>query len=303
MLKRRTDLAIESRELSQQSAGKTTELEGVKATEEEREGYPVTRVEVLNAAGEEAIGKPVGHYITLDLTALADRAEGAFPRAAQALAAELSALLKDLPSDAPALVVGLGNRAITPDAVGPGAADHTLVTRHLVEQEPGQFSSIFRPVAALAAGVLATTGVESGELVRAVADRIKPSCVIAVDALASRSLKRVCTTVQLSDTGIVPGSGVGNHRQALNRETLGVPVIAVGVPTVVDGATLALDILEEAGKTDLDPAALQGAGGSLMVTPRDIDQRVADMAKVIGYGVNLALQSDLTLEDLEMLLS
>ena len=301
MLQRRTDLALEAREL-QQSAEKTTELEGVKATEQEREGYPVTRVEVLNEAGEKAIGKPVGNYITVDLSALVRREEGAFPRAAKALAAELSSLLKDIPPKAPALVVGLGNRAITPDAVGPGAADHTLVTRHLVEQTPEHFGA-FRSVAALAAGVLGTTGVESGDLVKAVADKIKPACIIAVDALASRSLKRVCTTVQIADTGIIPGSGVGNHRAPLNQRTLGVPVIAVGVPTVVDGATLALDILEEAGKADLDPQALSGAGGDLMVTPRDIDQRSADMAKVIGYGINLALQSGLTVEDVEMFLS
>lgn len=302
MLQRRTDLALEARELSQQTAGTAGELEGVRAVEVTREGYPVTRVEVLNAEGEKAIGKPAGTYVTLDLTALADRAEGAFPRAARALAGELSALLEGVDSNGPALVVGLGNRAITPDAVGPGAADHTMVTRHLVEQAPEHFGS-FRPVAALAAGVLGTTGVESGELVRAVADRIKPACIIAVDALASRSLKRVCTTVQIADTGIVPGSGVGNHRAALNRDSLGVPVIAIGVPTVVDGATLALDILEEAGKTELDPAVLSGAGERLMVTPQDIDQRVADMAKVIGYGIDLALQPGLTVEDVEMFLS
>ena len=301
MLKRRTDLAVEARELTRQGAG-VTELEGVRAREETREGFPVTRVEVLSQAGAEALGKPVGTYVTLDFAALADRAEGVFPRAVRALAAELGLFLKEVPPSAPALVVGLGNRAITPDAVGPKAADHTLVTRHLVEQAPEHFGG-FRPVAALAAGVLGTTGVESGELAGAVAGKVRPGCVIAVDALASRSLHRVCTTVQLSDTGIVPGSGVGNHRYALNRETMGAPVIAIGVPTVVDGATLALDILEEAGRTGLDPAALRGAGGSLMVTPRDIDQRVKDMAKVIGYGVNLALHPDLTLEDVALLLS
>ena len=299
MLQRRTDLAVEARELTRGGAG---ELQGVKVREETREGYPVTRVEVLNETGAKALGKPVGTYITLDLAALARREEDAFPRAARALAAELGLLCKDVPPSAPVLVVGLGNRAITPDAIGPGAADHTLVTRHLVERAPEHFGS-FRPVAALAAGVLGTTGVESGELAGAVAEKVRPACVIAVDALASRSLHRVCTTVQLSDTGIVPGSGVGNHRYALDRETLGVPVIAVGVPTVVDGATLALDILEEAGRTDLDPAALRGIGGDLMVTPRDIDQRVKDMAKVIGYGIDLALHPGLTLEDVELFLS
>ena len=123
------------------------------------------------------------------------------------------------------------------------------------------------------------------------------------NALAARSLDRICATVQLSDTGIVPGSGVGNHRFALNAETLGVPVIAVGVPTVVDGATLALDILEEAGRDDLDPAALRGVGSSFLVTPRDIDQRVKDLAKVIGFGIDLALHPRLSVEDVELFLS
>ena len=218
-----------------------------------------------------------------------------------ALAAELGALL-GLEPGAPALVVGLGNRAITPDNIGPKAADQTMVTRHLVERVPEHFGS-FRPVAALAAGVLGTTGMESGEVVRAVAEQIKPACVVAVDALASRSLRRVCRTIQLSDTGITPGSGVGNARAALNAETLGVPVIAVGVPTVVDAATLTCDVLAEAGKGELNPAALQGAGNGLIVTPKDIDTQVHDLAKVIGYGINLALHTGLTIEDVELFLS
>ena len=194
------------------------------------------------------------------------------------------------------------NRAITPDNIGPSAVGHTLVTRHLVEQVPQHFG-YFRPVAALAAGVLANTGVESSELVRAMVDRIHPACVIAIDALASRSLSRVCSTIQLADTGISPGSGVGNHRAALNQETLGIPVIALGVPTVVDVATLCADVLEEAGRGELEPEVLRGAGGGLMVTPRDIDQSVADLSKVIGYGVNLALQDGLTMEEMELYLS
>ena len=301
MLRRRTDLALEAREIWQESAREEAKIEGVEARESTREGYPVTTVRITNEQGAEALGKPVGNYVTLELAGLKRREEDAFPRAANALAAELRELLH-LKAGESALVVGLGNRAITPDNIGPGAVDHTLVTRHLVEQVPEHFGH-FRPVAALAAGVLAATGVESGELVRSVVDKIKPACVIAIDALASRSLKRVCSTIQLADTGITPGSGVGNHRSALNRETLGVPVIALGVPTVVDVATLCADVLEEAGKGDLEPEALRGAGAGLMVTPRDIDQSAADLAKVIGYGVNLALQPDLTIEDIEMFLS
>lgn len=300
MLQRRTDLALEAKEIWESGVQKSDQLRGVESDQTTREGYPVTTVRITDREGQDALGKPVGTYITLELPGLKRREEDAFPRAVRALAAELKELL---PKDAGSvLVVGLGNRAITPDNIGPAAVGHTLVTRHLVEQVPEHFGH-FRPVAALAAGVLANTGVESSELVRAMVDRIHPACVIAVDALASRSLSRVCSTIQLADTGISPGSGVGNHRTALNRETLGIPVIALGVPTVVDVATLCADVLAEAGRGELEPEALRGHGGGLMVTPRDIDQSVADLSKVIGYGVNLALQEGLSVEDLDMMLS
>ena len=300
MLKRRTDLAVEAKALWEESAREKTRLPGVAAREGSREGFPVTTVDILDQEGEQALGKPAGRYITLELTGLRRREEDAFGRAARALSAELASLLPLAPGDG-VLVAGLGNRAITPDAVGPRAADHTLVTRHLVERGDPPFDG-FRPVSALAAGVLGTTGVESGELVAAVAARIHPACVLAVDALASRSLDRVCRTIQIADTGIVPGSGVGNARAALNRETLGVPVIAIGVPTVVDAATLAADLLAEAGRGELDPAALSGHGAGVIVTPREIDTDVADLAKVIGYGINLALHTGLSVADIDMLL-
>ena len=297
MWKQRTDLALEAKELWQQSVSEQTKLEGVQAGESRREGFLVDTVQVLDKRGEQALGKPVGSYVTLTLDGLKQREEDAFGRAARAVAGELQGLLGDLPPDAPVLVAGLGNRAITPDAVGPLVHEYTMVTRHLVEQVPEHFGA-FRPVASLSAGVLGTTGVESGSLIRAVCEEIGPACVIAVDALASRSLHRVCRTVQLADTGIVPGSGVGNHRKALNRETLGIPVIAVGVPTVVDGATLAMDLL---GQEEL-PQLAQGVE-NLMVTPRDIDAQVADLSKVIGFGINLALHNGLSVEDVELFLS
>ena len=301
MLQRRTDLAVEAREIWSETAGQNAQISGVETHETLRDGYPVTTVRITDQQGAHALGKPEGTYVTLELAGLKRREEDAFPRAAKALAGELRSLLSAKSGES-VLVVGLGNRAITPDNIGPGAVEHTLVTRHLVEQIPEHFGH-FRPVSALAAGVLATTGVESSELVQAVVDKIKPSCVIAVDALASRSLSRVCTTIQLADTGITPGSGVGNHRAALNRETLGVPVIALGVPTVVDVATLCADVLEEAGKGDFDPECLRGIGSGLMVTPREIDQSAADLAKVIGYGINLALQEGLSLSDIELFLT
>ena len=285
----RTDLALEAHELAGPAPG-------VESEETLREGWPLTTVRVVNGEGARAIGKPEGVYHTLDLAALSRREENAFPRAAEALRSIVAPLLPG--REATVLVVGLGNRAITPDAIGPRAADRALVTRHLISLAPSQFGS-FRPVAALAAGVLGNTGIESAELVRAVADRLKPAAVIAIDALAARRVERLCATVQVCDTGISPGSGVGNYRFALDRESLGVPVLAIGVPTVVDGATLCADLLEEAG-SPVEPRALPGA--ALMVTPQDIDQRVEDMAKVIAYGVTLALQPELTLADLEALL-
>ena len=291
---RRTDLALESRELVQGSVDKTTQLPGVEAEDHLCQGYPVTTVRVLNPQGAELLGKPVGNYITLTLDGLHHREEDAFPRAVRALAELLTPLLPEERPDAPVLVAGLGNRAITPDAIGPRAQEYTLVTRHLISSAPEHFGG-FRPVAALATGVLGTTGLESGELVKSLCGSLRPAFVIAVDALAARSMERLCRTVQLSDSGISPGSGVGNHRHALNRDTLGVPVLAVGVPTVVDAATLAADLL------DLDEPPALGEG--LFVTPKDIDVQAADLSKVIGYGLTLALQPGLTIEDLDLLLS
>ena len=298
MFAKRTDLALEARELWQESAGKTTRLTGVKAVKRKQEGYPVTRVDILDSRGEEALGKPRGSYLTVDLTTFWQRKSDFFQRAVRAVGTPLKELL---PTEGPVLVVGLGNRAMTPDAVGPLTADHVLVTRHLISAMPRQFSG-FRPVSVLRSGVLGTTGVESAESVRGLAAEVKPACVIAVDALASRRTGRVCAAVQLSDTGIIPGSGVGNHRSPLNAGTLGVPVIAIGVPTVVDSATLAADLLEESGITDYDAEALQKSRQNLMVTPRDIDQQVRDLGKVIGYGINWALQ-DLEIDEMNALLS
>lgn len=298
MFAKRTDLALEAREIWQESAEKTTRLAGVKATKQRQEGYPVTRVDILDGRGEAALGKPQGSYLTIDLTTFWQRKADFFERAVRAVGSQLKTLL---PPEGPALVIGLGNDAMTPDAVGPLAVDSVLVTRHLIAAMPKHFSG-FRPVAVQRTGVLGTTGVESAEAVRGLVAEVQPALVIAVDALASRRVGRVCATVQLSDTGIIPGSGVGNHRSALNRETLGVPVFAVGIPTVVDAATLAADLMEEAGIADIDEEKLRGNQQNLMVTPRDIDAQVRDLAKVVGYGINWALQ-DLEIEEINALLS
>ena len=298
MFAKRTDLALEARELWQESAEKATRLNGVKATKQRAEGYPVTRVDILDERGEQALGKPRGTYRTVDLTTFWQRRSDFFERAVRAVGGQLKDLL---PGNGPVLVVGLGNGAMTPDAIGPLAADSVLVTRHLIAAMPKHFSG-FRPVAVFRTGVLGTTGVESAEAVRGLVEQVQPALVIAIDALASRRVGRVCTTVQLSDTGIIPGSGVGNHRAALNQETLGVPVFSIGIPTVVDAATLAADLLEESGIMDIDGDKLRSSQQNLMVTPRDIDQQVRDLGKVVGYGINWALQ-DLEIEEINALLS
>lgn len=291
----RTDLALEARELWQEQAGAAARLPGVEAEERQRNGLPVTAVRVLDEAGASALGKPKGTYLTLTLDGVARREEDIFRRSVQAVAAEVRGLLPDLPPQGTVLVAGLGNRAITPDAIGPEVHRNLLVTRHLVEQVPEHFGAL-RPVAALAAEVLGNTGMESGRVVEAVCRWLRPACVIAVDALAARSVRRLCRTVQLSDTGITPGSGVGNHRVGLDQATLGVPVLAAGVPTVVDGATLAADLT---GQRPADGGEHTG----LLVTPKDIDAQVADLGRILGWGISLALQPALTLAELEILLA
>ena len=280
MNQRRTDLALEAHELWREAGG---EHAGVNTEEHDAFGYDVTVVKITQPEAAKALSKPPGTYVTVDLRPYWEHAEDALERAATAVGAELRALI---PGAQTALVVGLGNDAMTPDAVGPQVAEHVLVTRHLMRDEA--FASL-TAVSVLVPGVLGRTGMEAAETIRGAVSTVRPDVLIAVDALASRSLERVCTTVQLSDTGIVPGSGVGNRRQALTRSSLGIPVIAVGVPTVVDVNTLALDILEEAGAARVDPAALRGHGG-VMVTPRDIDAQIRELSRVVGYGIDLALQ-------------
>ncbi len=286
----RTDLAGEARDVWEK--GQNRPLDGVRTTREDRQGFAFDVVEIRSDQAAKELCKPKGRYVTMELDALFRREEDAFDRACDALAGELRAQLALGPGEG-VLVVGLGNADITPDAVGPLAAAQVLVTRHLKERMPREFAA-FRPVSVFRSGVLGTTGVESSELTAAVTERIAPSRVVAVDALAARDTRRLCRAVQVSDAGIVPGSGVGNARSALTTETLGVPVVAVGVPTVVDARTLCADL-----------SGGEAAEGTeeLFVTPRDIDSRVRDAARLVGYAVNLALHDGLTVRDVDMFLS
>ena len=242
MLQYRTDLAMEAHELLCARSRAQT-LSGVDSRTVFRRGCSVTSVRIDTEGAARQLGKPRGRYVTLDLSPLQKNADDVLERASRAVGAELRALLGENVKSV--LVAGLGNANMTPDAIGPRSAEHVLVTRHL--RQNGAFSA-FCSVSVLTPGVLGRTGIEAMETLRGTVRAVQPDAVIAIDALASRSLMRLCSTVQLSDTGIVPGSGVGNHRCPLSRDTLGVPVYAIGVPTVVDAATLTLDVLEEAGK-------------------------------------------------------
>ena len=291
----RTDLAVEAIENHKTAAA----LPHVRQSDRMLEGFAVHEVRILSEDAAREIGKPQGRYLTLELDALIRREEDAFPRACKALSTLLRELLPR-PNDGPVLIAGLGNRMITPDAIGPQTADHVIATRHLVAQSPAIFAD-WRPVSALAPGVLGQTGVETGEVICGVLDRVRPAAVIAVDALAAGRLSRLLRTVQLADTGITPGAGVGNARTAINEETLGVPVIAVGVPTVVDGATLAHEISSQLGQPDCE--ALDDLSQPVMITTRDIDREVADISRMIGYAVNMALHPHLSVADIDLYLS
>ena len=291
----RTDLAVEAIENRKTVAA----LPHVRQSDRMLEGFAVHEVRILSEDAAREIGKPQGRYLTLELDALIRREEDAFPRACKALSTLLRELLPH-PNDGPVLIAGLGNRMITPDAIGPQTVDHVIATRHLVAQSPAVFAD-WRPVSALAPGVLGQTGVETGEVICGVLDRVRPAAVIAVDALAAGRLSRLLRTVQLADTGITPGAGVGNARAALNQQTLGVPVIAVGVPTVVDGATLAHEISSQLGQPACE--ALDDLSQPVMITTRDIDREVADISRMIGYAINMALHPHLSVADIDLYLS
>ena len=285
----RTDLATEARDAWKKGQGR--DLPGAAAAREERRGFSVDVVEIRTKAAAKELCKPIGRYVTMELGALLRREEDAFSQACAVLAEELRRQLALSPGEE-VLVVGLGNPDITPDAVGPLAAETVLVTRHLREQLPEDFGA-FRPVSVFRSGVLGTTGVESAALTAAVVEKVRPAAVVAIDALAASDPARLCRSVQITDAGIVPGSGVGNARSAMTTETLGVPVVAVGVPTVVDARTLC------AAYTGAEPEMAE----ELFVTPRDIDRRVRDTARLVGYAVDLALQEGMTVADVDMFLS
>ncbi|MDR3551675.1 MAG: GPR endopeptidase [Clostridia bacterium] len=301
----RTDLALEAQEIAAEAGA----LEGVTSEQSKLGDVTVTKVKVLDSRGEKALGKPMGSYVTVEAPGLGEAEDESYDRALDILAHELEAMLAPL-GDGLVLVAGLGNAAMTPDAFGPRCVKSVLVTRHIA----GELTKItglegLRAVAAIAPGVLGQTGVETGEIIKSLVENIRPAAVIVIDALASRRATRLGNTIQLADTGIIPGSGIGNSRFAINRESLGVPVISVGVPTVVDAATLTVDVLQNAGmppkpeQEEKIRAAIEPGGISMFVTPRLIDLIVEHAARLTGLAINKALHPGVSVEDMERLVS
>lgn len=271
----RTDLAVEKmEEVGQQTSGITSE--------ESSFGHvKISRIHVHSKEGAEAIDRPMGTYVTVEVPPFSDEIGG--EDIVTAIRRELRELLDE---DGTVLVVGLGNTAITPDALGPRTASKILATRHITgEVAKSAGLDDLRGVAVLAPGVLGQTGIETGEIICGVVSRVKPSALIVIDALASRRLSRLGCTVQMSDTGIAPGSGVGNARMRITKDSIGVPVISIGVPTVVDAVTLANDLTGHDCRDDVEPR-----GARMIVTPQEIDLLIDRAASTVAQAINCALQ-------------
>lgn len=311
MMNFRTDLALERRELYRKANQLENEIEGIDAEEEQvSDKIWISRVKVLNEKGEEAIGKPVGSYITIDLKGLKTASEEEIGNASEAVTKELKELIsKHIRQEDSILVVGLGNEAVTPDALGPKVITQIDVTRHILNYMPEVLEPNTREVSAVSPGVLGTTGIETQEILKGIVENIKPKLLIVIDALASKSIERISSTVQIADTGIVPGAGVGNTRKEISQKSLGIPVVAVGIPTVVDLATITDDCLdlfitklqEEAKSNDYLNSlkeqdnyeeikeALVPNGYNMIVTPKEIDDLIENMSNVVARGINFAM--------------
>jgi spore protease len=324
MINVRTDLAVEACEIYKKENNR--EADGVIVEEFEDEGTQITKVKIITEDGAIKMGKPMGNYITLDIPEFTAYDGGLMDNVSKVLGKTLKNLV-GMNENMLALVVGLGNRKVTPDALGPKVTEGIMVTRHLKSVMPDVIDDSVAPIAAIAPGVLGITGIETGEIIKGIVERIKPDLVICIDALASRKIERVNRTIQISDTGISPGAGVGNHRMRINQETLGVKVVAIGVPTVVDAATIANDTIDlvlddlisqsEEGKdfynmlkkvdknekSILIKEVLNPYVGDLVVTPKEIDLMIDSLSKIIANGINIAVQPNMTVEDINKFLN
>lgn len=319
-MEKRTDLALEAHEIYAREQH-VEQIRGVDINTFTKDRVTVTRVKIKNGDGSEALKKPIGDYVTLEIPEYVHETKEHFDDIIHVFSQELKRMMPNRTKDSVTLVVGLGNRNITADALGPKTVDGLLVTRHLFDLMPKDVSDGIVPVCALSPGVLGITGIETNEIIKGVAQRVKPDVIIAIDALASRSLGRVMTTIQLSNTGIKPGAGVGNERGGLDEETLGVPVIAIGVPTVVDAATMANDTIDmvienlsahtdkntsfykmlqnidKGEKYHLIDEVLKKSFVNLVVTPKEVDEVIDDLAEIISDGINICMHSCINTEN------
>ena len=306
----RTDLALERREIFRKN-NNLEEIDGIEIENKEIDpNLKVTKVDITNQNGEQAIGKPIGTYITIDIQKLRLAEEAEIQKSAEILSEELKEIInKHIESKDDILVVGLGNIYVTPDSLGPKVINDIDVTRHIIKYLPQYIDENSRPVSAISPGVLGTTGIETLEILEGVVKEIKPKLLIVIDALASRSIERISSTIQLSDTGIVPGAGVGNTRAELSEKTLGIPVVAIGIPTVVETAVLVNDCLDlfitklqeeaksneylnqlkEQDNYETIKEALIPKEYNLIVTPKEIDDLIENMSEVVAKGINMAM--------------
>ena len=309
MISIRTDLALEATEICEEQS---TALDGVVVDTKELEDCTVTTVEIINETGSKIMNKEIGKYITLESDLMKFDDDDSREKVINYLKDELIDIFGTDQSKR-TLVIGLGNWNITSDALGPRAVSKTLVTRHIFKNYNKDYDDDFSEVAALSPGVMGITGIETVEIVKSIVDKIKPDRVVAIDALASRKMDRVNATIQISTGGIAPGGGVGNKRKALDKSYLGVDVIAIGVPTVVDAATLTIDVLDlaidnlmevskessgfytmlkklkEEEKYRLIKDSLDPYDKNLIVTPKDIDETIENLAIIISEGLNRSL--------------
>lgn len=295
MFEIRTDLALEAHEIA--SKNKKQVVDGVIFREESIGSYKLTRVEIISPDGERATGKPMGKYLTLDVGKIWNRGGDEM----ESVCITLGNMIREFAESAESvLVVGLGNTDITADALGPVSLSHVIVTRHLKNETPEIFNSMgFFDISALVPGVLSQTGIETAETVKSVTDMLKPSLVVVIDALASGDMSRLGSVIQISNTGISPGSGVCNRRSSLNSESLGIPVISMGIPTVVDAVTLASNVMG----CDILPDSRFSECENMFVTPKDCDKIIAFMSRVIGYSINVAFHKEMNFEDIMSVLS
>lgn len=307
----RTDLASERRDIYRKANSLENEIDGIESEKEEiNEKISVERVRITNKQGEEAIGKPIGNYITIDIKKLKIAQDEDIENSAEILSNELKKVLEEhIDKQGEVLVVGLGNIYVTPDALGPKVINGIEVTRHIINYLPQYVNEGTRMVSAISPGVLGTTGIETVEILKGIVDNIHPKLVIVIDALASRSIERISSTIQLSDTGIIPGAGVGNKRSEISEATLGIPVIAIGIPTVVETAVLVNDSLDlfitklqnEAKSNDYlnqlkekdnyeeIKEALMPSDYNLIVTPKEIDDLIENMSEIVAMGINQSM--------------